>query len=428
MNGPPRRRTDPARTTIASEPLPPFTGRLAGARVLVAHPGAELYGSDRVVLESVAGMVDAGAAVTVTVPEAGPLVALLEQTGATVSVEPALVLRKSVLRPRNWPSTIATAFRAVGASRRLLHDRPDLVYVNTVTLPLWPLLARVRGVRVLSHIHEAEHGASRLTLMALYAPNLLANATIANSRFSRSVVGRAYRSLARRTRVVYNGVPGPESATPARASLVGGPVRLTYVGRLSPRKGTDLVITATGELVDDGVDVEAEILGEAFAGYEWFVDGLHEAVARRGLERRVRFLGFRDDIWAVLDVADIVVIPSRVGEPFGNTAVEAALAARPLIVSASSGLIEATRGLPGVHRVAPGDASAIADAVREIIADWSRHREQAMAAAHLAAARFDPDRYRESIVELVASLVSRPVHRTGPRTGRRGTTRTVTHA
>ncbi len=415
MNGPPHRRTDPAQTNAASEPLPPFPRPLVGTRVLVAHPGAELYGSDRVVLESVAAMVDAGAAVEVTVPQTGPLIEQLEQAGATVAIEPALVLRKSMLHPRNWPSTIATTFRAVGASRRLLRDRPDLVYVNTITLPLWPLLARGHGVHVLTHIHEAEADASRLTLKALYAPHLLANATIANSRFSRSVAGRAYRSLARRTRVVYNGVAGPDSPAPARASLEGRPVHLTYVGRLSPRKGTDLVIAAAGKLVDDGVDAEAEVLGDAFSGYEWFVDELHDTVTRRGLDSRVRFLGFREDVWADLEDADVVVIPSRVGEPFGNTAVEAALAARPLIVSASSGLIEATQGLPGVLRVPPGDSMAIADAVREIIADWPLHRDQAEVAARLAAARFDPDQYRESIVDLVASLVSRPV----PRTGRR---------
>ena len=90
----------------------------------------------------------------------------------------------------------------------------------------------------------------------------------------------------------------------------------------------------------------------------------------------------------------------------GATAVEAALARTwPLIVSESSGLVEATHGLPGVHRVKPGDASAIADAVREIIAHRPVQREQAEAAAHLASLRFDPERYRASIVELIAGLV-----------------------
>lgn len=389
-------------------PVPPSTtasaGRLSGLRVLVAHPGAELYGSDRVVLESVAAMVGAGAAVEVTVPASGPLVDELERAGAAVVIEPSLVLRKQVLRPRHWLSTLASTFRAIGASRRLLRHRPDLVYVNTVTLPLWPLLARLRGVPVLTHLHEAEAAAPRLVLMAMYGPHLAANTVIANSEFSRSVVGRAFRSLASRTRVIYNGVTGPASPAPARERLDGRAVRLAYVGRLSPRKGPDLLLAAAGRLVDDGADVDVDVLGDVFPGYEWFARELRETVARRGPIPQVRFLGFRRDIWGVLDEADIVVIPSRAGEPFGNTAVEAALAGRPIVVSDSSGLREATRDLPGVHRVRPDDPDAIAAAVHEIIARWPSQREQAAAAARLAAARFDPERYRARIVEVVAEL------------------------
>ena len=120
---------------------------------------------------------------------------------------------------------------------------------------------------MITHIHEAEAGASRLMLVAMYAPHLLATATIANSRVQplghrrASTVARPANpgGLQRRRRARC-------SASPARASLEGRPVRLTYVGRLSPRKGTDLVITAAAELVDDGVDVEVDILGEAFDG------------------------------------------------------------------------------------------------------------------------------------------------------------------
>jgi len=213
--------------------------------------------------------------------------------------------------------------------------------------------------------------------------------------------------------VIYNGVPGPVSATPARESLDDRPVRLTYLGRLSPRKGTDLVIAAAADLVAEGVELEVDLLGDAFDGYEWYTEALHDAVAQHGLESRVRFLGFHDDVWGALQLADIVVIPSPAGEPFGNTAVEAALAARPLVVSGSSGLIEATEGLPGVHRVQPGDASAIAAAVRDIIDHWPEQRHHAEASARVAAMRFDPERYRLAIVDLVASLVQRPVQSEG---------------
>ena len=58
--GPPHPSADHDQTA-ASAGSTPHGGLLSGLRVLVAHPGAELYGSDRVVLESVVAIVNAGA-------------------------------------------------------------------------------------------------------------------------------------------------------------------------------------------------------------------------------------------------------------------------------------------------------------------------------------------------------------------------------
>ena len=66
-----------------------------------------------------------------------------------------------------------------------------------------------------------------------------------------------------------------------------------------------------------------------------------------------------------------------------------------------------------MHGVPPGDASAIADAVRDIIAHWPEQRLKADASARIASLRFDPERYRAAIVELVASLTQRPASGAG---------------
>ena len=161
------------------------------------------------------------------------------------------------------------------------------------------------------------------------------------------------------------------------------------------------------EAEEEGGDCDEDLEGVTLADPDRRERREPLVLALAGLESRVRFLGFRDDVWAELRLADIVVIPSRVGEPFGNTAVEAALAARPLIVGESSGQLEATQGLPGVHRVQPGDASAIADAVRDIIAHWPEQRAQAEASARMATLRFDPEQYRQAIEDLIASRVRR---------------------
>ena len=67
--------------------------------VLIANPGADLYGSDRMTVESVKALVTAGYRVFVTVPGPGPLIGLLTEAGATVLEQPTPIIRKSLLSP-----------------------------------------------------------------------------------------------------------------------------------------------------------------------------------------------------------------------------------------------------------------------------------------------------------------------------------------
>ncbi len=53
--------------------------------VLLVHPGAELFGSDRMLLESAIGLIEAGARVVVALPSSGLLVPELRAAGAESS-------------------------------------------------------------------------------------------------------------------------------------------------------------------------------------------------------------------------------------------------------------------------------------------------------------------------------------------------------
>src|SRR3954453_16736704 len=108
--------------------------------LLVAHPSAELYGSDRVMLESVSGLVDDGWRVVVTVPTDGPLIAELRRRGASVDLCPSAGLREGGLPPRGFAPFVRTpAASAVPGSSVLRRERPALVYVNGIPVPLWPV-------------------------------------------------------------------------------------------------------------------------------------------------------------------------------------------------------------------------------------------------------------------------------------------------
>lgn len=367
--------------------------------VLIANPGADLYGSDRMALETVRALVADGRRVVVTVPEHGPLVALLEQAGAEVVECPTPIVRKGLLSPRGILELAGTTLRSIAPGLRLIRGTDaGVVVVNTITPPLWLALSRLCRRLTVCHVHEGEASVSSVLRRALYVPLLFSSRILINSEFSLRVLARSAPWLVRRTTVVYNAVAGPPQVVAAR-SVLAAPIRLVYVGRLSARKGPHVAIAAAKRLADAGHDVHLSLLGAVFPGNEAYAEGLEELVARLGLAERVTFLGFKPSVWEDLAGNDIVVIPSTVDEPFGNTAVEAALAARPAVVSRVGGLPEAAGRSRSAVLVRPDDAAELAAAVGSIVDDWARYAALAATDAVEVADAFSQQQYARGIRE-----------------------------
>lgn len=375
--------------------------------VLMAHPSSELYGADRVMLETVEGLVLQGSRVVVTLPQTGPLVAEIEARGATVSLCPTPVLRKSSAHPLGLLQLAVEAAKAsIHGLRLIRRTGPDVVYVSTLTIPLWLLLARLSRLPVLTHVHEAEKSAPWPVRLGIVVPLLLSNNIVANSQFSAETLTGTVPMLRHKLTVVYNGVVGPALVTAPR-EVITGCLRLVYFGRLSPRKGVDVAIAGAAEAHRRGNKVSLDIVGAVYPGYEWYERELRTLVARLHVEEHVRFLGFSTDIWPHLARADIAIVPSRLDEPFGNTAVEALLAARLLIVSDTSGLREAAGNYSVPHFVPADDAGAIADAIEELYRDWARYRRLAIEDSFTAQRRHLPSIYRKRINREVTETAAR---------------------
>lgn len=381
----------------------------------LAHAGAELYGADRVFLESARALVAAGSQVSVALPCGGPLVKMLVDAGARVFISPSPVLRKSMLNPLGLLRLAGAAVAGSVRGVRLLREiRPDAVYVNTVTIPLWPVLGKLLRIPVLVHVHEAERTAAKPVRTALAFPLLCAARIVCNSRYSALALAEALPRLAGRAVVVDNAVPGPPAPAAPRTTL-GPPLRVLYLGRLSARKGVHTAIAAVVQARAGGLDAELDIVGAVFEGNEAYLDSLHRQVADSGAGAAVHFDGFDADVWKWFAACDVAVVPSAGDEPFGDTAVEAVLARRPVIASRTPGLAEAAGGYACVQLVEAGDPAAMAAALQTLTAQWPVFSGAAVNDSAAAAARHSPARYgariRAELMELLpgAAAVRRPV-------------------
>ena len=104
-----------------------------------------------------------------------------------------------------------------------------------------------------------------------------------------------------------------------------------------------------------------------------------------GLEERVRFLGERGDIPALLSVSDIYSFPSD-EEPFGLAPVEAMAAGVPVVASRTGGLIEIMEDGKNGILVPPRDTKAIACALEALAKDETLRKS--LSEAGRARARF----------------------------------------
>jgi glycosyltransferase involved in cell wall biosynthesis len=144
----------------------------------------------------------------------------------------------------------------------------------------------------------------------------------------------------------------------ALKTLADAPVLLA-LSRLHAKKGLDTLLHALVTLPD----CYAWLAGDGPLENE-----LKTLAATLGVSDRVRFLGWRTDRGALLNAANICVLPSRY-EPFGTVMVEAWAAGVPLIAAAVAGPAAYITHEENGLLVAPDDAEALSAAIRRVLED-----------------------------------------------------------
>lgn len=254
--------------------------------------------------------------------------------------------------------------------RRVVHEeRPDVFHAHLN----WPLAcsggilaaaaagvpAIVATVQLFSDLPQAATIGVQRTLVTRAVDRYVA--------VSAHVAHRIETSLGvagNRITVIHNGVllephvtpPGVVEPAPAPMDGAHRPIVLT-LARLDRQKGLDVLLHAVAELPQVTLVIAGE--GPQREALESLADELKIA-------ERVSFPGFRSDTRALLSVADLFVLPSH-NEGLPLALIEAMAAARPVIASAIGGIDEVVSdGATGLL-VPPGDATALAGAIKRLL-------------------------------------------------------------
>jgi phosphatidylinositol alpha-mannosyltransferase len=177
---------------------------------------------------------------------------------------------------------------------------------------------------------------------------------------SEAAAWTGHRFFGGRYRIIPNGVDVPTdplALRPGGLTSPGGVLRIAFVGQAVERKGLPILLRAF-EALRDHVPATLTIVGAEPEDVSAVLSDL----------RGITALGKVDDATkvAVLRSADVLCAPSLGGESFGMVLTEAFAAGTPVVASRIAGYQDVvTDGVDGVL-VPPGDATALAEALRDL--------------------------------------------------------------
>ncbi len=262
------------------------------------------------------------------------------------------------------------------------HGGYALVHTHTPrTAMLGAVVSALAGVPMVHHVHSPAAQDSTRWLQnhlnaAVERVSLMrAAAVIAVSHSLRERVAGLARP-GRQIVTVPNGVPCRDARPPRRPDQADW--TLGTVALFRPRKGLEVLLEALARLRAEGIAVRLRAVG-TFETPEYEQHVL--ALARRlGLEQAIAWTGFTSQVHAELIQMDLFVLPSLFGEGLPMVVLEALGAGVPVVASQVEGIPEAVRdGIEGLL-VPPGDAGALAGAIRRVVGGQVNWRALAEAA------------------------------------------------
>lgn len=311
------------------------------------------------------------------------------------------------------PATVVRARRVL--AKLLRSERYDRVLCHAPwTQGLFGGVVRRAGMPLVFWAHDAMKGRHWTEKLARrVSPDLV----ICNSRFTASTLPTLYRDVP--SAVVYAPVVNTAASSTAesrqaiRAELQTPDDAVVIVSacRSEPWKGHLLLVDALAELKNGPRWVWWQAGGAQRPSEEEYLRDVKYAARKRGVFDRVRWLGERQDVPALLASADLYCQPNLGPEPFGMVFVEALAAGLPVVTSASGGALEIVDESCG-RLVEPNDGSALASTLRALIENRALRLQLAAAAPARARRLCEPSVFDRQLFDVLTGMTGTVAART----------------
>lgn len=270
----------------------------------------------------------------------------------------------------------------------IAENRPEAIFLHTPAAYYWGRFSVIGlGVKMVFSVEHSSltsyHGIFGRFINFIQSL-LLTDKVVCVSGGVKSAVQKHIRLPDKKFIVIENGII-VENYRPVDLSglLKVRPVRLKMVSRLEGKKDPATLIRAVKMVLEQGVDVRADFVGDGALRVE-----MEELSSRLGVSDRVFFLGTRSDIASLLLDTDIFVLSTH-GEGLPVALLEAMAAGLPCIATAVAGNLDVIEDQVSGLLVPENDVLALSKAIVFLALNPEKACRFAQAARKRALEKFD---------------------------------------
>ena len=249
------------------------------------------------------------------------------------------VLRKKYLNPLGLVNRFVSNVKAIKfLSNYIKIHSIDLVYTNTSTILCGGIAAKKNGIPSLFHVHEIPTGNKLYEIFSGKIINRISNKvlTVSNSVKNHWLKNINEHKIER----VYNGIEYKKMDSVVKLEKDHDEFVITSVGRLIPYKGHKNLIEIANELIKKSLKFKFLIVGDTLSSYSSYEKSVKQKVNDLGLENKIKFLGFRNDVSSILKRSDLFIHPAIAPDPLPTVLFESLYNDLPSVATNLGGAIE----------------------------------------------------------------------------------------
>ncbi len=381
-------------------------------RILFYNHTGKVSGAERMLLMILAGLDRSRFESIVLCPKEGTLLESVRATGLRTEVCPGLQARFTFRI--DLLATYLLSFLSVVRKVRLTvaELNPDIVHANSIRAGLVATAATLGlGTRVVWHLHDLLPRHPISSAIRVFAFLFARARMIAVSQAVADKFAGRFFSLRNRVSVILNGIEmdrfkrieGARNAIREEFQLKDSDFVVGIVGLLTARKGQLALVENFSRVIDRVPNSHLLVVGDAvFNKDEEYAARLREAVNKAGIEDRVHFLGSRDDVPAIMQSLDLLVVNSSV-EPFGLVLIEAMACGAPVLAAISGGVPELIQHARNGWLIEYGNNRLLVEAIVTLAESLETRQQIASRAQQHVLQAFSSSRYLRELEQFYGS-------------------------